>query len=112
MRVALFLLLYFLAAATAHAFDASVSMEGDKGPKASAPDFQAQIGQRWGDYRVFVGAELTRPSDFLPNSPHNYRAGMQYEIGYGLTLEGGVIDYCNNLSGYGKVTWQYDSEKR
>jgi len=101
--------------APVRAYDLSLSVEGDATPGCrygtvcARPDIQAQVGQSFGDYRLFVSGEWTQPSDSYPNSPRNYRLGLQRKLPYGLVTESGVGNYVGQTYLYIKATWSYDS---
>ena len=73
------------------------------------PNLQAQLGQQTGDYRFYWNVELTNPDNYFPNSPSNYRCGIQHSGPLGSAVETGVGDYCNSVFGYWKVSASFDS---
>jgi len=79
-----------------------------------AHDFQAQIGQRFlTDYRAYAAIEETRADNAFPNSPKNYRVGLelnQYSKS-GLKLELMLCNYMNNNFVGTKATWSFDTSQ-
>lgn len=91
------------------ALDGSASVEIDTHAGHTASDVQVQVGQALGDSRLFVAGEWTNPSEFFPNSPRNYRAGVQYNVTPSVVVESGLGDYCDSLYYYAKGTISFDT---
>jgi hypothetical protein len=100
-----------IVAQQAYALDGFVSIEEDAGQGVYAPDLQAQIGQKLSDdYRVYIGAELTKQVDLFPNSPRNYVAGAEFNhlSNQGLKFEVMGKRYLDNSFLGVKATYSFD----
>lgn len=99
---------------SAYALDGSVSIEADNsfGKVDIVPDLQAQLGQAFGEHRIFISAERTKESEFFPNSDKNYRLGIQNIHFDNITIESGIISYKSNQGVYGKITYSFDTKEK
>ena len=113
MKVLAVVLCILALALPAFALDGSFSVEGDTAQSQSTLDFQANIGQVFGDiYRVYLNAERTKESSLFPNSDKNYRAGIEDNYFPWLKIEAGAARYKDSPFFYTKATYQFDTGKK
>ncbi len=113
MRLFATILFIFAFAMPAFALDGSFYIESDTAQTQSTLDFQANIGQVFGDiYRVYASAERTRESSLFPNSDNNYRIGVEDNYFLWLKLEAGAACYKDSPYFYSKATYQFDTGKK
>ena len=104
--------IFIMFSTPAYALDGFTSMETDfkGGGVAVTPDWQMQVGQKLGEnYRVYFNLEETKPNEGLPNSPRNYRIGLEInhlQESSGLKFEIMGCRYLSNNNSIGtRVTW-------
>jgi hypothetical protein len=113
MKRLVYIIALFLASeVSALALDAQLSTEVDTIRGTTVVDVQAQVGQRFDVYRVYVQGELTKETSLLPNSNQIYRLGIEDNHFTWLKVEAGVGSYKSQTFFFGKATASWDSANK
>jgi hypothetical protein len=90
----------------------SAEIDSDVYGKHLAPDFQGQLGQVFGDYRIYGAFERCNETPIFTNSDEHYRLGIEYNHFDNLKLEAGPGLYHGRAFLFGKITYSFDTSRK